>query len=79
MVEFVEKSRTDLREYRPLNHSTIQGTLGLIAIKSDVFLCVVTGASRVATVRPKETVQRISTVEFCKLATRSFCIIIDTS
>ena len=75
IVEFVEKSQTDLEEYRPLSLATVQGTLGLITINNDVFLCVVTGASRVATVRPRETVQRISAVEFRKLVTKSFLVL----
>jgi hypothetical protein len=38
--------------------------LGLISVGGDVFLCVVTHASRVATVRPGETVERILSVQF---------------
>ena len=42
----------------------VLGTLGLITVNNDVFLCVVSGSVKVATVRPGETVQRIHTVEF---------------
>ena len=56
----------DQRDYRALNssHRTVHGTLGLITIEKDVFICVVTGASKVAQVRPGETVERIYGVEF---------------
>jgi hypothetical protein len=42
----------------------VYGTLGLINIKTDVFLCVITEALPVAAVRPGENVQRITSVEF---------------
>src|SRR5690349_12848724 len=57
MVEFSSRDQLDLSDYRVL--SSAHGTLGLITLDNDVFLCVVTGASQVATVRPGETVQRI--------------------
>jgi hypothetical protein len=66
IVEFSSRSSINLKEYRPL--STCFGTLGLITLNSDVFLCVVARASQVATVRPGETVQRISNVEFCEIS-----------
>lgn len=62
MVEFLEKTTVDLRGYRTL--TTAKGTLGLITLKDDVFVCVVTGSHEVATVRPGETVMRILAVEF---------------
>src|SRR5947207_4141181 len=49
MVEFSRHSSVDLSNYRLLGIG--HGTLGLITLSSDVFLCVVTSASRVATVR----------------------------
>lgn len=64
MVEFAEKAKVDLDDYRTLNALPVHGTLGLITINNDVFLCVVTGASRVALVRPGETVEKIFGVEF---------------
>ncbi|KAI9894398.1 MAG: inositol polyphosphate 5-phosphatase [Vezdaea aestivalis] len=64
MVEFVANDDTDLALYRNLSPQPIQGTLGLITINNDVFLCIVSGSSKVATVRPGETVQRIHSVEF---------------
>ncbi len=64
MVEFSALSEINLTDYRPLS-SGVYGTLGLININADVFLCVVSGSVRVATVRPGETVQRIISVDFC--------------
>ncbi|KAI0600222.1 SacI homology domain-containing protein [Biscogniauxia sp. FL1348] len=64
MVEFTPITRYLLDDFRPLISRPIYGTLGLIAINQDVFLCVVTQASRVATLRPGETVEKIASVEF---------------
>lgn len=64
MVEFSAINEINLTDYRPLS-SGVYGTLGLININADVFLCVVSGSVRVATMRPGETVQRIISVEFC--------------
>lgn len=64
MVEFADVASLDLSDYRTLNPLPIHGTLGLITINSDVFLCVVTGASKVASVRPGESVEKIFGVEF---------------
>ena len=62
MVEFSDQ--VNLSDYRVLRSSGIHGTLGLINIGKDLFLCVISGAVRVATVRPNETVQRIISVDF---------------
>lgn len=64
MVEFSPTSNGLLADYRPLTPRPIYGTLGLISIGRDVFLCVITQASRVATLRPGETVERIEAVQF---------------
>ena len=64
MVEFAARDEVDLSDYRVVRSSGIHGTLGLININTDVFLCLITGAVRVATIRPGETVQRIHSVEF---------------
>ncbi|TKA68704.1 hypothetical protein B0A49_05409 [Cryomyces minteri] len=64
MVEFSKLDAADLDEYRSLSSLSVLGTLGLITINNDVFLCVVNGAVKTATVRPGETVQRIYSVEF---------------
>jgi hypothetical protein len=64
MVEFSPSSDKLLADYRPLTPRPIYGTLGLISIGPDVFLCVVTQASRVATLRPGETVEKIEAVQF---------------
>jgi hypothetical protein len=64
MVEFSALETVDLSDYRTLSPVAVHGTLGLITISNDVFICVVTGASKVASVRPGETVERIYAVEF---------------
>ncbi len=64
MVEFAAVSSLDLNDYRTLSPIPIHGTLGLITINNDIFLCVVAGASKVASVRPGETVEKIYAVEF---------------
>lgn len=65
LVEFNNLDRVDLANYRVVRNSGVHGTLGLININQDVFLCLISGAVRVATVRPNETVQRILSVNFC--------------
>jgi len=62
-VEFSDISSVDIESYRPIGAG--YGTLGLITLNEDVFVCVVTGASQAATVRPGETVSRIDNVGFC--------------
>ncbi len=52
MVEWTPVSRHTLSDYRPLTPRPIYGTLGLISIGGDVFLAVITHATRAATVRP---------------------------
>jgi hypothetical protein len=64
MVEFSPVSEKLLAGYRSLTPLPIYGTLGLISIQRDVFLCVITSATRVATVRPGETVEQIRDVDF---------------
>ncbi|OTB18289.1 hypothetical protein K445DRAFT_315087 [Daldinia sp. EC12] len=64
MVEFSPNSKQLLSDFRPLTAQPIYGTLGLISIGQDVFLCVITQALRVATVRPGETVEKIASVDF---------------
>ena len=53
-----------MEDYRTLSSLKVYGTLGLITIGRDVFLCVVSNARQVATVRPGEDVQQILSVEF---------------
>jgi synaptojanin len=72
MVEFSRVSKQLLADYRPLTPRPIYGTLGLISINQDVFLCVITQASRVAMLRPGETVERIRSVEFFCLNTSEY-------
>ncbi|KAF9884102.1 inositol polyphosphate 5-phosphatase [Aspergillus nanangensis] len=62
LVEFVSLSSVELKGYRLLGNG--YGTLGLVTLDDDVFLCVITGSSRAATPRPGETVSRIDNVDF---------------
>lgn len=66
MVDFAALDTIRVDDYRTLTPSGVHGTLGLITINDDVFLCIVSAAARVASIRPGETVQRISSVEFCE-------------
>lgn len=71
-VEFTSLDKADLEDYRSLSSLSVYGTLGLITLQGEVFLCVVSGASKTATVRPEETVQRIHAVDFHCLSSSSF-------
>ena len=64
LVEFCDADLASLGQYTPLRTQQIYGTLGLINVNGDVFLCVITGSTLVATVRPGEHVQRIISVDF---------------
>ncbi|KAK3113471.1 Inositol-1,4,5-trisphosphate 5-phosphatase 1 [Teratosphaeriaceae sp. CCFEE 6253] len=64
IVEFSPWEGEDMSDFRSLSSMKVQGTLGLVTVLGDVFLCAVTGSSHAATVRPGETVQRILSVEF---------------
>jgi hypothetical protein len=64
IAEFGPGTDLGLDEYRSLGFKEVFGTLGLITVNNDVFLCVVSSATKAAEVRPGETVQRINTVEF---------------
>ncbi len=78
VVEFLKISSVDLTEFRTLTPRPVHGTLGLITIERDVFLCLITGASRVAQVRPGETVERIYGVEFyCLSSSRWDSFVVD--
>ena len=70
LVKFSGLSSVDLKGYRFLGNG--YGTLGLITLDEDVFLCVVTGSSKAATVRPGETVLRIENVDFCTMLSPGF-------
>ncbi|KAL8936898.1 MAG: hypothetical protein Q9211_003961 [Gyalolechia sp. 1 TL-2023] len=64
VVEFVALKLFDLSGYRLIKPSGIHGTLGLINIDADIYLCVISAAVKVATVRPDENVQKILSVDF---------------
>jgi hypothetical protein len=72
LVEFSAVDSVDLSDYRTLSPLPVHGTLGLITLNNDVFLCVVTGATKVANVRPGETVEKIFGVEFHCLNSNEF-------
>lgn len=59
VVEFRSWDEADMEDYRSLSSLKVLGTLGLITIGRDVFLCVVSNARKVATVRPGEDVQQM--------------------
>ncbi|EPS31303.1 hypothetical protein PDE_06258 [Penicillium oxalicum 114-2] len=61
-VEFSEIASVDLKGFRPLGAG--YGTLGLVTLNEDVFVCVITGASQAANVRPGESVAKIDNVDF---------------
>lgn len=65
VVEFTALRDFDVSGYRLIRASGIHGTLGLINIDADIYLCVISAAIKVATVRPDENVQKILSVEFC--------------
>jgi hypothetical protein len=69
MVEFTSVEAADLEGYQSLRGQAlnwkVHGTLGLITIEDDIFLCVVSGVTaRPITVRPGETVRKIESVDF---------------
>lgn len=72
MVEFTPISDKLLKDFRPLTSRPIFGTLGLIAVNGEVFLPVITQASRAATVRPGETVEKIVSVAFYCLSSANY-------
>lgn len=71
MVEFAELGSVDLDDYRRLSSQPCLGTLGLITLGGDIFMCVITGAREVASVRPGEAVLRIQAVQFRKFFTNT--------
>ena len=72
IVEFAPVAATDLSTYRSLSSLSVHGTLGLITINNELFLCVVTSATKAATVRPEEEVRRINSVEFHCLSSSEY-------
>ncbi|KAB8202267.1 SacI homology domain-containing protein [Aspergillus parasiticus] len=62
LVEFAPLQSVDLKGYRALSDGF--GTLGLITLGEEVFLCIVTACSDAAAVRPGETISKIDSVDF---------------
>lgn len=69
MVELAELGSVDLGDYRRLSSQPCLGTLGLITLGGDIFICVIIGAREVASVRPGEAVLRIQAVQFREFST----------
>ena len=68
-VEFDTLESARLDGYKSMRMEVINyrihGTLGLITLNNDIFLCVVSGVSpRPIVIRPGETVRRIDAVDF---------------
>ncbi|KAL8895650.1 MAG: hypothetical protein Q9207_008077 [Kuettlingeria erythrocarpa] len=63
-VGFTALEDCDLSSYRLIKASGIHGTLGLINVDADVYLCVISASVKVATVRPDENVLKILSVDF---------------
>lgn len=72
MLDFQRLDAAELRGFAPMRLPAVHGTLGFFAVQGDVFLCVITGANLVATVRPGEHVRRIVSVDFVCLTRGDF-------
>lgn len=72
-MELAELGSVDLDDYRRLSSQPCLGTLGLITLGGDIFICVITGAREVASVRPGEAVLRIHAVQFREFTNTEGC------
>ena len=63
-VEIQPNEDADLDHYHKLTNAPILGTLGLVTLNGDVFVCVVNSSRKTASVRAGETVERIASVGF---------------
>ncbi|EEP82942.1 conserved hypothetical protein [Uncinocarpus reesii 1704] len=75
VVKFSRLSSLDDADHRLLGIG--YGTLGLLTLNSDVFLCIIANLSAVANPRPNETVQRIENVEFYCLNRPDYDAVLD--
>ncbi|KAG4305365.1 hypothetical protein PORY_001535 [Pneumocystis oryctolagi] len=64
ITRFSKWNDIDHTEYSLITFKSFYGCLGMMSIENDVFLCLITGYSHVATVRMTETINRIHDVEF---------------
>jgi hypothetical protein len=76
-VEFTSLETAQLDGYKTLRTEVlnyrVHGTLGLITLNNDIFLCVVSSVSpRPITIRPGETVRRIESVDFHCLTSTAY-------
>jgi inositol-1,4,5-trisphosphate 5-phosphatase len=72
IAEFGPKPQFDLKDYRSNNFKSAHGTLGLITVNNDIFLCVITSTSKAAEVRPGEVIYKINTVDFHCLSSSKY-------
>ncbi|KAI1942334.1 Inositol-1,4,5-trisphosphate 5-phosphatase 1 [Ophidiomyces ophidiicola] len=75
IVTFLKAPSINSLQYRCLG--TGYGTLGLLTLNSDVFLCVIRNSTMVATPLPNETVRRIEDVDFYCLNRPDYDMIMD--
>lgn len=64
IIKFCNWNDIECSEYFLATPKAIYGCVGLISIENNVFICLVTGYSQVASIRIMETVNRIHDVEF---------------
>ncbi|QSL66603.1 hypothetical protein MERGE_000985 [Pneumocystis wakefieldiae] len=64
IAKFCKWDDIDYSQYFLATSKPIYGCMGLISIEDNVFICLITGYSQVASVRATETINRIHDVEF---------------
>ncbi|KAG4301089.1 hypothetical protein PCK1_002788 [Pneumocystis canis] len=64
IAKFCKWNDIDYSEYSLITSKVVYGCMGLISIEDNIFICLITGYSQVATLRATETVNRIHDVEF---------------
>lgn len=64
-VELSDAGTANLTGFAKLSTRKCHGCLGLIGLGRDIFICIITNAQQVATLKPDEHVSRITGVEFC--------------
>ncbi|KTW30137.1 hypothetical protein T552_00615 [Pneumocystis carinii B80] len=67
IAKFCKWDDIDYSEYFLATSKVIYGCMGLISIENNVFICLITGYSQIASVRATETINRIHDVEFLSL------------
>lgn len=77
IVELLDANTAKFDGFKTISYS-VYGTLGLITVSNDVFLCVVSAAQKAASVRVGETVQMIRAVDFYCLTRSDFDDLLQT-